>query len=115
MTNGGHEEMSEIHALSGAYAVDALDDIERAQFERHLATCAGLPQRGRLPARGGSRCLRRPRRSRRRRACASGCSPRWQRSAHCRQRCQRRIAGPGAGSAHSWWRRPWCWRPAWVA
>jgi anti-sigma factor RsiW len=39
MTNGGHEEMSEIHALSGAYAVDALDDIERAQFERHLATC----------------------------------------------------------------------------
>lgn len=31
---------SEIHALSGAYAVDALDDIERAQFERHLADCA---------------------------------------------------------------------------
>jgi anti-sigma-K factor RskA len=31
--------MSEIHALSGAYAVDALDDIERAQFERHLAEC----------------------------------------------------------------------------
>ena len=37
----------DIHALSGAYAVDALDDIERAQFERHLAECAGLPQRGR--------------------------------------------------------------------
>ena len=32
--------MSEIHALSGAYAVNALDDIERAQFERHLAECA---------------------------------------------------------------------------
>ncbi len=32
--------MSEIHALTGAYAVDALDDIERAQFERHLAECA---------------------------------------------------------------------------
>jgi len=32
--------MIEIHALSGAYAVDALDDIERAQFERHLAECA---------------------------------------------------------------------------
>lgn len=32
--------MSEIHALSGAYAIDALDDIERAQFERHLADCA---------------------------------------------------------------------------
>ena len=32
--------MTEIHALSGAYAVDALDDIERAQCERHLAECA---------------------------------------------------------------------------
>ena len=32
--------MSDIHALSGAYAVDALDDIERAKFERHLADCA---------------------------------------------------------------------------
>ncbi len=31
---------TEIHALSGAYAIDALDDIERAQFERHLAECA---------------------------------------------------------------------------
>jgi len=30
----------DIHALSGAYAVDALDDTERAQFERHLADCA---------------------------------------------------------------------------
>jgi anti-sigma-K factor RskA len=30
---------SDIHALSGAYAVDALDDDERAQFERHLAEC----------------------------------------------------------------------------
>lgn len=29
----------DIHALSGAYAVDALDDIERAQFERHLTGC----------------------------------------------------------------------------
>ena len=32
--------MSDIHALSGAYAVDALDDIERAGFERHLAACS---------------------------------------------------------------------------
>jgi len=32
--------MSDIHALSGAYAVDALDETERAQFERHLAECA---------------------------------------------------------------------------
>lgn len=31
---------SEIHALSGAYAVDALDDVERVAFERHLAECA---------------------------------------------------------------------------
>ncbi len=29
----------DIHALSGAYAVDAVDDFERAQFERHLAGC----------------------------------------------------------------------------
>lgn len=32
--------MSEdIHALSGAYAVDALDEAERAVFEKHLAVC----------------------------------------------------------------------------
>ncbi|HEX4191392.1 MAG TPA: anti-sigma factor [Marmoricola sp.] len=30
----------EIHALSGAYAVDALDDLERARFEDHMAACA---------------------------------------------------------------------------
>jgi anti-sigma-K factor RskA len=30
----------DIHALSGAYAVDALDDLERARFEAHLADCA---------------------------------------------------------------------------
>lgn len=27
------------HALSGAYAVDALDDVERARFEAHLRSC----------------------------------------------------------------------------
>ena len=32
--------MSDIHALSGAYAVDALDDAERTEFEEHLAVCA---------------------------------------------------------------------------
>lgn len=32
--------MSDIHPLSGAYAIDALDDVERARFERHLADCA---------------------------------------------------------------------------
>jgi anti-sigma-K factor RskA len=31
--------MSDIHALSGAYALDALDDDERARFEEHLAVC----------------------------------------------------------------------------
>lgn len=31
---------SEIHALSGAYAVDAVNDLERAEFERHLAECS---------------------------------------------------------------------------
>jgi len=35
-----NEPMSDIHALSGAYAVDALDDLERQQFEQHLAACA---------------------------------------------------------------------------
>lgn len=32
--------MSDIHALSGAYAVDALDDQERELFEQHLADCS---------------------------------------------------------------------------
>lgn len=32
--------MSDIHALSGAYAVDALDDVEKRLFEEHLASCA---------------------------------------------------------------------------
>ena len=32
--------MSDVHALVGAYAVDAVDDVERAAFERHLAVCA---------------------------------------------------------------------------
>ena len=31
---------AEIHALSGAYAVDALSEDERVLFEAHLATCA---------------------------------------------------------------------------
>lgn len=31
--------MSDLHKLTGAYAVDALDDIERARFEQHLASC----------------------------------------------------------------------------
>lgn len=31
--------MSDIHTLSGAYAVDAVDQVERTRFERHLQTC----------------------------------------------------------------------------
>jgi anti-sigma-K factor RskA len=30
---------ADLHALSGAYALDAVDDIERAAFTRHLAEC----------------------------------------------------------------------------
>ncbi len=33
------DERYDMHALSGAYAVDALDDAERARFEEHLRTC----------------------------------------------------------------------------
>lgn len=29
----------DIHKLTGAYATDALDDLERARFEQHLAAC----------------------------------------------------------------------------
>lgn len=31
--------MSDIHKFSGAYALDALDDFERASFDQHLSTC----------------------------------------------------------------------------
>lgn len=31
---------ADLHALSGAYALDAVDDIERAAFARHLLECA---------------------------------------------------------------------------
>ncbi|WP_457206079.1 anti-sigma factor [Nocardioides sp. P5_C9_2] len=31
--------MNDIHQLTGAYALDAVDDIERARFEQHLAEC----------------------------------------------------------------------------
>lgn len=32
-------DANDAHALSGAYAVDALDDLERARFEAHLRGC----------------------------------------------------------------------------
>ncbi|GIF05486.1 anti-sigma factor [Actinoplanes siamensis] len=31
--------IADIHSLVGAYALDAVDDLERAAFERHLAEC----------------------------------------------------------------------------
>jgi hypothetical protein len=31
---------ADIHSLVGAYAVDAVDDVERARFEQHLLVCA---------------------------------------------------------------------------
>lgn len=31
--------MSDVHKLAGAYALDAVDDLERARFEQHLAEC----------------------------------------------------------------------------
>jgi anti-sigma-K factor RskA len=33
-------ETVDIHALAGAYALDAVDDLERVAFDRHLRACA---------------------------------------------------------------------------
>src|SRR3982751_2977784 len=30
---------ADVHTLVGAYALDAIDDLERARFDRHLAEC----------------------------------------------------------------------------
>ncbi len=35
---------SDIHTLAGAYALDGVDDIERAQFTRHVSTCEACAQ-----------------------------------------------------------------------
>jgi anti-sigma-K factor RskA len=34
----------DIHTLAGAYALDAVDDIERAAFDRHLSGCTSCAQ-----------------------------------------------------------------------
>jgi len=34
----------DIHALAGAYALDALDDLERVSFQRHVALCDACAQ-----------------------------------------------------------------------
>ncbi|WP_088290724.1 anti-sigma factor domain-containing protein [Kineosporia sp. A_224] len=39
-TTAGPGDAADLHALTGAYALDALDDLERRTFERHLAGCA---------------------------------------------------------------------------
>jgi anti-sigma factor RsiW len=36
--------MSDIHTLSGAYVLDAVNDVERAAFARHLAECPSCAQ-----------------------------------------------------------------------
>ncbi|MCR6485663.1 anti-sigma factor [Amycolatopsis sp. OK19-0408] len=35
---------AELHTLTGAYALDAVSDVERAGFERHLGECAACRQ-----------------------------------------------------------------------
>lgn len=35
---------AELHTLTGAYALDAVSDVERAEFERHLRDCAACRQ-----------------------------------------------------------------------
>jgi anti-sigma-K factor RskA len=35
---------AELHMLTGAYALDAVSDVERAEFERHLGECAACRQ-----------------------------------------------------------------------
>ena len=77
--------MSDIHALSGAYAIDALDDVERARFERHLAECADCRAEvaslreaaALLPETAADRPARR--------RCATGCSTTSTRSGRCRR------------------------------
>jgi anti-sigma-K factor RskA len=32
--------MTDIHTLAGAYVLDAIDDLERTRFDRHLADCS---------------------------------------------------------------------------
>ncbi len=36
--------MPEMHTLTGAFAVDALSEVERAQFQRHLGECVSCAQ-----------------------------------------------------------------------
>ena len=85
--------MSDIHALVGAYAVDALDDVERAAFERHLAECADC--RAEVAGlREAAAVIGRDRRHRRPRPrCATACSPTSPPSGRCPP-LDRHVAAP---------------------
>ena len=100
--------MSDIHALSGAYAVDALDDIERARFEQHLAECADCRAEVAALREAAGAARRddagRPRRPR----CATGCSPASPRSVRCRPIAGRRR---GAGRSAAPWFADRRWSP----
>ena len=88
----------DLHHLSGAYAVDALDDAERTSFEQHLAVCADCrAEVAELSATAQLPRLARPRPPRPRR-CAPRCSaasPRCARSRRSPRMPVRRIA-PGS-------------------
>ena len=72
----------DIHKLTGAYAMDALDELERARFEQHLADVRGLPGRGRRAPRDGGAAVRD------RRGHAAGVA--------ARLRARRHLPGPSA-------------------
>lgn len=39
MSNNNYADDVDVHLLVAAYSLDAVDDVERANFERHLRTC----------------------------------------------------------------------------
>ena len=120
--------MSDIHALSGAYAVDALDDVERAQFEQHLAGVPRVPGRGRSRSRETAALIAEttsetPAGEPARLACCPGsarsvrCPPRRHppRLRPTRPPSPARCAPCAGVPSRSWWRPRWpssCWRSA---
>ena len=54
--SGRCQRMSDIHALSGAYAVDALDDARAGPLRAPPAECADCRAEVASPARGRRRC-----------------------------------------------------------
>ena len=82
----GRCEMSaDIHSLSGAYAVDAVDGDERVLFEEHLAPVPRVPRRGRQSARGGERAHQTSPVPRPDPTCDAPCSTRSAPSGRCRR------------------------------